>query len=101
MIERPSISTDYIEAYVTALDRATDLPIDPGADVVEMAFVAVGSKPGSTDWKPAVWLATRRAGILVGPTGGLTLAVGAYAWWVRVTDNPEQIAAFVDELRIT
>lgn len=101
MHELPSIATEYVEVLTNVTDRATDLPIDPSADVVEFAFVALGAKPASGDWKRATWLAVRRAGLLVGPTGGLVLPVGSYAWWVRVTDNPEQPAEFVDELRIT
>jgi hypothetical protein len=27
--------------------------------------------------------------------------VASYGWWVRITDNPEQPAVFVDKFRIT
>lgn len=100
MFEHPSVSTEYLKTYVAAKDPVTGSSADVSSDVVEMAFAGVGAKPEPADWKPATWLAPSVAGLLVGPSG-LALAVGSYSWWVRVTDNPEQPVAFVDELRIT
>jgi hypothetical protein len=67
--------------------------IDPTSDVVAMAFTAVGAKPGSGDWHTGSWdtapAGTYLAQCLVGPgSGGVTLSVGIYDMWVRVTDNP-------------
>ncbi len=95
-----SASTEYVECVVTVFNVATNAPVDPSADVVEMAFVAPGTEPAYADWKTATWTAVRRAGILVGPHGPLTLPVGDYDWWIRITDNPEQPALFVDTLRV-
>lgn len=96
-----SASTEYVECTVDIFDPATNLPIDPSRDLVEMAFVGVGATPTGTDWKPAIWTAVRRAGILVGPgAGGVALSVGDYDWWIRITDSPEKPALKVDTLRV-
>jgi hypothetical protein len=97
----PVISTEYIECTVEAFDPTTRLPIDTSSDVVEMAFVGVGAEPITADWRPAIWTASQRAGILVGPHGGVALAVGDWDAWVRITDNPEQPADKFDTVRIT
>jgi hypothetical protein len=86
-----SLSKVYVQSSVTA--TAAGQPVNPTGDVVEWAFVSIGSDPGVTDWHTGSWdtaLATNTylAQILVG-TGGVVLAKGTYAAWVRVTDSPE------------
>lgn len=96
----PAISTELIECHVEAFDPVTKLPIDTSGDIVEIAFVGVGADPDTPDWRAATWTAPQRAGILVGPHGGIDLAVGDWDAWVRVTDNPEQPAIKFDTVRI-
>ena len=96
-----AVSTEYVECTVSVFNVATNLPVDPSADVVQMAFPQVGVDPVAGDWKPAIWTAVRRAGILIGSgTGGLALAKGDYDWWGKITDNPELPTDKVDTLRV-
>jgi hypothetical protein len=97
----PAISTELIECLIEAFDPATKLPIDTSSDLVEIAFVGVGTQPTDADWHTAAWTGAQYAGLLVGPHGGLELAVGDWDAWVRVTDNPEQPAIHFTTLRIT
>lgn len=90
-------STVYVQVPVTNTEG-----IDPTADVVALAFIgpygttvqAADYPPTSTTtWHTASWLAgaaTPTAKLLVGPNGGaVTLGVGGYQVWVKITDNPE------------
>ena len=95
-----SLSTEYVAYKVTATDY-TGAAMSTAGDAVQIAFVAPGVKPATADWHPASWLASGVAGILVGPSGGLVLAVGTYAGWVKVTDSPEVPAIQADLLEIT
>ncbi|MEU6233853.1 hypothetical protein [Kitasatospora sp. NPDC047058] len=83
-----ALSTEYYEVGIT-WDRGT-----PTSFPVDMAIVAVGHEPGSSDWHPAVWdTASSGTGtvakILVGPDGVVTPLPGRYRAWVRVTAPPE------------
>ena len=85
-----STSLQYVDPVVTCLKG------NPTTDVVQMAFTTVGVDPQPTDWKTASWDTTATLGTnqylaqcLVGPGGTVTLAVGSYQYWVKVTDNPE------------
>lgn len=87
MRQLSSTSTEYVAYRVTATDY-TGAALNIGTDSVSIAFLAPGAKPTSSDWQSASWISSGVAGILVGP-GGLTVAVGSYIGWVKVTDNPE------------
>lgn len=87
-------SLEFVQAAVRG--EKDGVEVDPTADPVAMAFVAVGAYPAGGDWKPAQWetetkgpLKTYLASCLVGPGGIVTLAAGRYAVYVKVTDNPE------------
>lgn len=75
---------------------ASGVVTDPTSAVVTMAFIADGATPVSGDFKTASWETdpttnpdTYYARCLVGTGGAITLAVGVYRIWVKVTDSPE------------
>lgn len=90
MINQLASSLQYVNVIVTALDR------NPTTDTVAMAFTAPGVDPQAGDWRSATWNTTVTLGAnqymaqcLVGPGGTVTLPIGQYQYWVKVTDNPE------------
>jgi hypothetical protein len=98
-IERPAISLEYFEIAITAAVTLTAQP-------VEFAFVPDGDDgPADDDWTAATWIGdaglTRAARLLLGPGGDVTLAVGGYVPWYRVTDDPEIPARPVGWLSVT
>ncbi len=90
------LSLQYVGVPVKAVnpDGTTK---NPTADPVAMAFMPQATQvPQNADWQSAVW-ATRAGDILnpyaaaclVGPGGTITLAIGTYIIYVKVTDSPE------------
>jgi len=70
---------------------------NPTADTVQMAFMPQPTQvPQPSDWQSALW-ATVTSNIvypyaaycLVGPGGTITLGIGTYVVYVKITDNPE------------
>lgn len=98
-----SLSTEYVEVFVRSTVHG--YPHDPSADTVAMAFIPDSRDPGPSDWHTGSWdtIGANRwvAQCLVGPAaGGVPLAAGGYAIWVRVTDNPEVPVEQVGQLVI-
>lgn len=90
-LQIPASSLQYVKFPITAEVAGADY--DPTVDVVELAFVRVGTQPGSGDWVTGSWeviLTIPYARALIGPGGVKTLAGGFYDVYVRVTDNPER-----------
>jgi hypothetical protein len=87
-----SLSTVYVQIPVRAyIDGQV---YNPTGDVVSLAFTTGWTNPSSGDWHTGSWSLgeygeTYLAQLLVGPSGGLSLAVGTYSIWLRVQDNPE------------
>ena len=94
-----SESTEYLYIGVTG-------SVPSGA--VEVAFLAPTIQPTASDWKTGIKVTSAHAlwssvpdgldgdyfvAILVGSFGGgtVTLSVGVYAVWVRLTDTAEQV----------
>lgn len=79
-----SLTTEYLHCSIES-------DINPTSDTVKIAFMASGS-PTSDDWHTATWesgsSSPYTAKILVGATG-VSLAVGTYVVWIKVTDSPE------------
>jgi hypothetical protein len=93
-ISQLSLQYVAIPVKATLLTGASD---NPTSDPVYMAFMPQATQvPQLSDWKTAIW-ATRPSDILnpyaaaclVGPGGTITLTVGTYVIYVKVTDNPE------------
>jgi hypothetical protein len=87
-----SLSTVYIQIPVRAYIEGQ--AYNPSGDVVALAFMTGWTNPASGDWHTGSWSTgefgeTYLAQLLVGPSGGLSLAVGTYSMWLKITDNPE------------
>ena len=95
-----SLATEFVRFHVTAT-LADGTTLDLSNDTVQMAFVPVGQKPATGDWRTATWVEPNVTGLLVGPDGGTVLAVGAYDVWLQVLDSTEHPTAKYDTLRIT
>jgi hypothetical protein len=75
--------------------------IDPTGDAVQFAFIAEGTNPQAADWQTASWEAGGPpyfARCLVGPAGTVSLLVGDYIIWVKISDSPETPIHPVDAL---
>ena len=90
------LSLQYVSVplTVTTLDGA---PYDPTGDVVQMAFMPTATQvPQDSDWQTAEWstdtsnlIYPYAANCLIGPGGTITLGIGTYVIYLRITDNPE------------
>lgn len=90
-IQIPTSSLQYVKFPITAEVAGVDY--DPTDDIVELAFITVGTQPSSGDWLTGSWetIATvPYARVLIGPGGTRQLAGGFYDVYVRITDNPER-----------
>jgi hypothetical protein len=84
------LSTVFIKSRIIATKNGASY--NPTGDVVEVAFKLPGVDPAGPDWHAASWETAGTAyyaRLLVGPAGGLVLAVGTYRMWIRITDAPE------------
>lgn len=100
MITVSVLSTEYIRVPVTA--SVNNAPYNPSGDVVQFAFTT-GANPTSGDWHPGLWdsvIGPYVAQCLIGPAGGVALAVGTWVIWVKITDNPEVPVRSVGQLVI-
>lgn len=101
-----ALSLEYVRCPVSA--RLSGTAVDPTGDAVSMAFTVADVDPAVGDWKSATWEtdattspSTYYARCLVGPAGTITLAVGVWDVWLKVTDAPEIPARRVGNLQIT
>lgn len=95
------LSKEYVRVKVSASEAGA--AVDPTTDTVVMAFPVHGVAPVTGDWKAASWETAGSAfyaRCLVGPSGTVTLAVGSYDVWVKVTDSPEVPAIKAGQLKI-
>ncbi len=90
------LSLQYVGVPVKAATLAGQ-PFDPTGDAVRMAFMPTATQvPQPADWQSAVWSAVPSSLIypyaaycLVGPGGTVTLGLGTYVLYLKVTDDPE------------
>lgn len=92
------LSTEYI--LFPVLPTIGTETIDPTGNTVEVAIIDSGN-PEEDDWQTAEWEldgsdpvldddGNYLAKLLVGPgDDALTLALGTYKLWIRITDTPE------------
>jgi hypothetical protein len=96
-----SLSTEYVQVPVSIIVSGT--PINPTTDVVQFAFTK-GTKPTNPDWIAGLWDTAPGgylAQCLVGPNGGVSLALGTYQIWLKIFDAPETPVRQVGSLAIT
>lgn len=102
MHEQSAASLEYIRVAVSASEAG--VAVNPTADAVQMAFVAVDTVPISGDYVAATWEVdngTYYARCLVGPGGTIALAADHWDVWVEITDTPEIPARKAGRIRIT
>ncbi len=97
------LSTQFFPVQISSV--VSGAPYDPTNDTVQFAFVAKGVEPGSGDWNVGQWDDSSgpyyTAKVLVGPlNGGVSLGVGNYVAWCKITDNPEVPVIKVGTLEI-
>lgn len=99
------LSLEYVRVPVQATKLG--VLVDISGDTVQMAFPAAEVDPAAPDWKAATWEADPTvtpnvyyARCLVGPGGTVTLSLGTFDVWVKVTDNPEIPARRAGQLRV-
>lgn len=103
MITRSVLDTRDLRVRTDATLKGQ--PYDPSGDTVQLAFMPAGQQPASGDWHPATWETLPgpqyNALCLVGPAnGGVSLPVGVYQVWIKVTDSPEVPVEAVAWLKI-
>lgn len=106
LIGMSQLSTQYILVPVTATQAGA--AYNPTGDAVQFAFAATATYvPQSGDWVSGSWdtntsniLYPYSAKCLVGPSGTVTLGIGTYVVYLRITDNPEIPVLIAGQLEI-
>ena len=94
-IEMSHLSTQYV--FVPFNVTKLGVSYNPTGDAVAFAFMPTPYQvPVAADWVAGGWdsipsniLYPFSAKCLVGPAGAITLGIGTYIVYTRVTDNPE------------
>lgn len=102
------LSLQYVGIPVTAT-TTSGAAYNPTSDTVQMAFMPQATQfPSSGDWKTATWgtdtsnlLFPYAAYCLVGPGGTITLGLGSYYMYLKVTDSPEIPVLVAGILQVT
>lgn len=90
------LSTQYV--FIPVQATRSGVAYNPTGDSVQMAFMPQATQsPQVSDWVAASWDTNQSSVInpysvkcLVGPTGGvISLSLGTYYMYVKITDNPE------------
>lgn len=100
------LSTQYYLVPVSATQAG--VPYNPTGDAVQFAFMPTATQvPGNTDWVAGSWetvtssvLYPYNAKCLVGPAGTVTLGLGTYYAYMKITDNPEIPVLIAGQLQI-
>jgi hypothetical protein len=101
------LSTQYVLIPVKA--TMAGQPYNPTSDTVQFAFAPTPAYvPQSGDWKSGSWqtdssniLYPYSARCLVGPSGTVTLGIGTYIIYVRISDNPEIPVLICGQLQVS
>ena len=89
------LSTEYVIFPVAATNSGSSY--NPSADLVQFAFMPTPTQvPQLSDWVDGAWepvpsniLYPYQALCLVGPSGDITLGIGTYVVYLKITDHPE------------
>ncbi len=101
------LATEYVLIPVSATKLG--LPFNPTGDTVVFAFMPTPTQvPQVSDWVAGSWdtdttnvLYPYSAKCLVGPAGVITLGIGTYIMYIRITDNPEVPVLIGGQLQIS
>ena len=107
MIEMSHLSTEYV--FIPFAVTKEGVSYNPTGDAVVFAFMPTPYQvPGVSDWVTGSWdtipsnvLYPYSAKCLVGPAGTITLGIGSYIIYTRVTDNPEVPVLIVGQLSVS
>jgi hypothetical protein len=108
VIGQSSLALKYVLIPVSFEELG--IQVSPAADPVQFAFMPTPTqKPQNSDWVSGSWdnysavdvIYPWRAKCLVGPGGAVTLGIGTYIIWLKITDNPEIPADIVGQLQIS
>ena len=89
------LSTQYV--FIPVQATRSGVSYNPTGDSVQFAFMPQATQsPGLSDWVAASWdtnatsvLFPYSAKCLVGPAGTITLGLGTYYMYLKITDSPE------------
>jgi hypothetical protein len=95
--------------YLPVTATLLGLPYNPTGDTVQFAFMPTPTQvPQPSDLVAGAWetwttdvLYPYRAKCLVGPGGTISLGIGTYIVYVKITDNPEVPFDPVGQLQIS
>ena len=95
MIGLSQLATEYV--FVPVSVTMAGLSYNPTGDTVVFAFMPTPTQvPQVSDWVTGKWVTETTnvlypysAACLVGPAGTITLGIGTYIIYVKITDNPE------------
>jgi hypothetical protein len=84
------------------------IPYDPTGDTVQLAFMAQTTQvPQSSDWVTGTWVSEpsnvlypQSAQCLIGTGGSITLGIGRYVVYCKISDDPETPVAIVGFLSV-
>lgn len=101
------LSTEYVIVPIQATKSGASY--NPTADTVQFAFMPTPTQvPQVSDWVNGSWdtdssnvIYPYAAKCLVGPSGAITLGIGSYVIYVKITDNPEVPVLIGGGLQIT
>lgn len=101
------LATMYV--FVPFSVTKSGVPYNPTGDAVAFAFMPTATQvPQVSDWVAGAWdtdttsvLYPYSAKCLVGPAGTITLGLGTYVIYTKVTDNPEIPVLITGQLQIT
>ena len=108
MIGMSQLSLQYVGVPVKAA-TLTGASFDPTSLPVQMAFMPTATQvPQSGDWQTCVWatvsgslLYPYAAYCLVGPGGTVTLGIGTYVMYLKVTGVPEIPVVIAGQLQVS
>jgi hypothetical protein len=89
------LATEYI--FIPVSVTKAGVAYNPTGDAVQFAFMPTPTQvPQNADWVSGSWVTESTnvlypysAQCLVGPSGTITLGVGTYIIYIKVTDSPE------------
>ena len=101
------LSTQYVLVPVSATKAGA--AYNPTGDTVQFAFMPQATQvPQVSDWVAGAWdtvtgnlLYPYQAKCLIGPSGTITLGIGMYVMYIKISDNPEVPVLVCGQLEIT